>query len=422
MPKVEIDYSNTIIYKIICKDKNIKELYVGHTTNFIQRKHAHKQSCNNMKSSNYKYKLYNIIRNNGGWSNWELIILEILSCKNKIEALTKEQEYYEKLQVTLNSVEPLQIKKENIEMFSCKRCGYSTNIKCDFNKHLNRKTACKSNLSNVEVTILHHDFIIQKEIIKDKLYICEYCLKGFTFASCKSIHKKKCAVKLLQEDKQKQIEKDLENKQIQMEKQLEDQEKKIANLEKTFKSNRSKTINNNITNNNTTNNINLNIFGKENLNFLISEPNFKKFMMRCLTNTDTGYIQLMDKIYFNEAHPENMSIKKTNSKDDFVKCFNGTSWDVMYSNSALEIIMDRLSSAFYVFFDWIEENEEERVKSEIIKTFMKEVGNPLNLDFTGYNYDFLYDKEDTQTRKKKKILQKFCVLNIYNKSKGDIPF
>ena len=424
MPKLEIDYSNTIIYKITCKDKSIKEIYVGHTTNFVQRKYTHKQSCNN----NYNSKLYNIIRNNGGWNNWEMIMLEFFNCKNSIEARIKEQEYYEKLQATLNSVEPLPQKKQilsndnitQIEMFSCKRCGYSTIIKGDFNKHLHRKTPCKSELSDIDILILYPEFFLEEKY--EKKNICEFCLKGFTFASCKSIHKKKCAVKLLQEDKQKQIEKDLENKQIQMEKQLEDQEKKIANLEKTFKSNRSKTINNNITNNNTTNNINLNIFGKENLNFLISEPNFKKFMMRCLTNTDTGYIQLMDKIYFNEAHPENMSIKKTNSKDDFVKCFNGTSWDVMYSNSALEIIMDRLSSAFYVFFDWIEENEEERVKSEIIKTFMKEVGNPLNLDFTGYNYDFLYDKEDTQTRKKKKILQKFCVLNIYNKSKGDIPF
>ena len=294
-------------------------------------------------------------------------------------------------------------------MFSCKRCGYSTIIKGDFNKHLHRKTPCKSELSDIDVLILHNEYFIKEE--KYKPYKCEFCYKGLSSLSGKSQHKRICKIKISQE-----------TKQIQMEKQLEDQEKKIANLEKANKSNRSKTINNNITNNNTTNNINLNIFGKENLNFLISEPNFKKFMMRCLTNTDTGYIQLMDKIYFNEAHPENMSIKKTNSKDDFVKCFNGTSWDVMYSNSALEIIMDRLSSAFYVFFDWIEENEEERVKSEIIKTFMKEVGHPLNLDFTGYNYDFLYDKEDTQTRKKKKILQKFCVLNIYNKSKGDIPF
>ena len=40
MPKKEINYQNTIIYKIRCKDLNIKDVYVGHTTNFIQRKIA----------------------------------------------------------------------------------------------------------------------------------------------------------------------------------------------------------------------------------------------------------------------------------------------------------------------------------------------------------------------------------------------
>ena len=54
MPKVEIDYSNTIFYKIFCKDTTIKELYVGLTTNFVQRRHAHKQSCKNEKAQNQK--------------------------------------------------------------------------------------------------------------------------------------------------------------------------------------------------------------------------------------------------------------------------------------------------------------------------------------------------------------------------------
>ena len=65
MPKTDIDYSNTIIYKITCIDSNVKDLYVGHTTNFVQRKHAHKQSCINKKLSNYECKLYEVIRNNG---------------------------------------------------------------------------------------------------------------------------------------------------------------------------------------------------------------------------------------------------------------------------------------------------------------------------------------------------------------------
>ena len=40
MPKVKIDYSNIIFYKISCKDSNIIDTYIGHTTNFIQKKHT----------------------------------------------------------------------------------------------------------------------------------------------------------------------------------------------------------------------------------------------------------------------------------------------------------------------------------------------------------------------------------------------
>ena len=40
----ELDYSNTIIYKISCKDSAVTDLYVGHTINFVQRQLAHKYS------------------------------------------------------------------------------------------------------------------------------------------------------------------------------------------------------------------------------------------------------------------------------------------------------------------------------------------------------------------------------------------
>ncbi len=49
MPKEVIDYSNTIIYKIVCNDINITDTYVEHTTNFVKHKHAQKQSVNNKK-------------------------------------------------------------------------------------------------------------------------------------------------------------------------------------------------------------------------------------------------------------------------------------------------------------------------------------------------------------------------------------
>ena len=107
MPKTEIDYSNTIIYKITCKDTSVTDVYVGHTTNFVQRKHAHKQSCNSDKTANHKCKLYDVIRNNGGWLNWQMEIIHFLNCHDHYEARQKEQEYFILLNATLNSIEPM---------------------------------------------------------------------------------------------------------------------------------------------------------------------------------------------------------------------------------------------------------------------------------------------------------------------------
>lgn len=94
MPKDTIDYSNTIIYKISCKDKAITELHVGHTTNFIKRKYHHKLSCNNNKTN---CKIYDTIRANGGWNNWEMVEIAKYKCKDSFEAKMREQEHYDNL-------------------------------------------------------------------------------------------------------------------------------------------------------------------------------------------------------------------------------------------------------------------------------------------------------------------------------------
>ena len=106
MPKTEIDYSNTVIYKLCCKNPEIKEIYIGHTTNFIKRKHGHKKCCCNSNSKNHNLYVYQFIRENGGWDNWSMIQIEIYNCKNKIEASIRERYWIETLNSTLNSVNP----------------------------------------------------------------------------------------------------------------------------------------------------------------------------------------------------------------------------------------------------------------------------------------------------------------------------
>jgi hypothetical protein len=102
MPKTQMDYSNTIMYKICCKDTLVTDMYIGHTTNFLQRKHNHKSNCCNPNLKNYNLNVYKFIRNNGGWNNWSMIQLETYNCNNSNEALMRERYWMELLKPKLN--------------------------------------------------------------------------------------------------------------------------------------------------------------------------------------------------------------------------------------------------------------------------------------------------------------------------------
>jgi NADH:ubiquinone oxidoreductase subunit len=108
----KIDYSKLVIYKIVCKDLHITDLYVGGTTNFIQRKKQHKNRCYNKNSEKYYFKLYETIRENGGWENWTMVIIEECPCDDSYNARKLERYYYEQLNATLNAYKPLITEEE----------------------------------------------------------------------------------------------------------------------------------------------------------------------------------------------------------------------------------------------------------------------------------------------------------------------
>ena len=49
-------YNNTTIYKIVSKDINDKNIYIGMTTNFNKRKSDHKSNCNNVNDKHHNYR------------------------------------------------------------------------------------------------------------------------------------------------------------------------------------------------------------------------------------------------------------------------------------------------------------------------------------------------------------------------------
>jgi hypothetical protein len=116
MPKKAMNYNNTIIYKIVCKELSIKDCYVGHTTNFISRKCDHKNNCSNENSSKYTYPVYKFIRENGGWNNWDMIEIEKVTCNDRNEASKKERHWIKELAATLNKQIPTRTTKEYYEV------------------------------------------------------------------------------------------------------------------------------------------------------------------------------------------------------------------------------------------------------------------------------------------------------------------
>jgi len=108
-----MDYSKTIMYKIVCNDLNVKECYVGHTINMTKRKCSHKSRCNNMKDKSYNRKIYQIIRENGGWDNWNMLLVEEFPCKDKYQACKREREVYEELEAKMNTLRPYITQEES---------------------------------------------------------------------------------------------------------------------------------------------------------------------------------------------------------------------------------------------------------------------------------------------------------------------
>jgi hypothetical protein len=171
MPKVIADYSNTIIYKLCCNDPSITDIYIGHTTNFIQRKNRHKTCCNNNK---FDTKVYNFIRNNGGWDNWSMIQLEEHNCKNKREAEAIEHKCIEKFSASLNFNKPYAMCKEEPEKY--KQSWYEENkeqildkVKIHYEEHKEEKLEYQKKYAEEHKEKIKEQQDIYREENKEKL-------------------------------------------------------------------------------------------------------------------------------------------------------------------------------------------------------------------------------------------------------------
>lgn len=93
-----------IIYKIICNTVlPDDQVYIGSTCNFSTRKNGHKRVCNNINGKSYNLKVYQTIRDNGGWDNWRMDYVEQLPNHTLVQSKIREQYYINLFKSKLNS-------------------------------------------------------------------------------------------------------------------------------------------------------------------------------------------------------------------------------------------------------------------------------------------------------------------------------
>jgi len=106
----------SVIYKIYCLDENIKDCYIGSTNDLNRRKNQHKFCCINSDSKNYNLKVYEFIRANSGWDNFDFIILEQFeTIINKNDLFKIEGQYIKNNNATLNCIIAGRSRKEYTE-------------------------------------------------------------------------------------------------------------------------------------------------------------------------------------------------------------------------------------------------------------------------------------------------------------------
>jgi hypothetical protein len=149
MPRQKVNYSNTMMYKIVSNDLNIRDCYVGSTTDFTKRKCGHKSICANANGKHYNLKVYKFIRDNGDWQNWSMILIEMYPCTTHLESLQRERYWCENLNTTLNSVVPSRTRLEYKKQ-------YDINNK-DQNREQNKlyRKANQEQINNYQNTVIY---------------------------------------------------------------------------------------------------------------------------------------------------------------------------------------------------------------------------------------------------------------------------
>jgi ATP-dependent Clp protease ATP-binding subunit ClpA len=185
-------------------------------------------------------------------------------------------------------------------------------------------------------------------------YKCKYCEKEYIHQSSLSKHIKYSCTKSNDEDLKELVRLmnlKIESERKDFEKQLQSQAKQIEKLMGKLEIHGSF--------NNTINNITLLAYRNTDVSHLTTEDyiGFYKKVNHCVK-------QLIEKIHFNPAKPENMNIYISNMKDKYITVYDGSNWNLANKNEELSRLYEEKEQ---MLEEWLESNPNPVLKEKFLK-------------------------------------------------------
>jgi hypothetical protein len=99
MPTSKIDYSKTLIIKIVSKDLKYKDFFLDYCQGLKNKIYLLKKQSEDENHKKYNSVMNKFIREYGGWDNFDVIIVEeYKECKNPSDAKLRLRYWYDKIE------------------------------------------------------------------------------------------------------------------------------------------------------------------------------------------------------------------------------------------------------------------------------------------------------------------------------------
>ena len=269
--------------------------------------------------------------------------------------------------------------------YRCECCNYNTKYKSNYDKHnrnnkhkyilmktthnecdnkilseTENKTKELDEVSRKLVKVSPELVKVSQKLVEIKKYKCKYCEKEYNHKSSLSKHIKYTCTKNQDEDLKElvrllnlQLEserKDRENIQKQLQTQAKQIEKLMGKLEIHGSFNN---------NNNTINNITLLAYRDTDVSHLTTEDyiGFYKKVNHCVK-------QMIEKIHFNPAKPENMNIYISNMKDKYITIYDGSNWNLANRTEEIARLYEEKEM---LLEEWLENNPNPVLKEKFLR-------------------------------------------------------